>query len=62
MAQASLVGGEFEQEINTDLDPIQSTIHEIADNLDSVIDEASTLWDDFEEMESFLREGLDEEN
>lgn len=62
-SQSADLGGEFEQEISTDLDGIQVAIRQITDDLDSVIEEAKTLWEDFDEMEDSLRSGLkNEEN
>jgi hypothetical protein len=62
-ALAAEIGGEFEQELSTDLDSIQVVIEELLDNLDSAIDEGKTLWEDEEALESSLRVGLkDEEN
>ena len=37
--------GEFRQEISKDLDGLQGILRELADNLDTVIDEARTLED-----------------
>ena len=47
--------GEFRQEISTDLDGLQVSLRELADNLDSVIDEARTLGEDSELMEESMR-------
>ena len=60
-AQSAEIGGEFEQEISTDIDGVQVSIRAISDDLDSIIDEARTLWGDFDEMEESLRKGLDNE-
>ena len=59
--QAAEIGGEFEQEISTDIDGVQIAIRAITENLDSIIEEARTLWDDFDEMEGSLRKGLENE-
>ncbi len=59
--QAAEIGGEFEQEVSTDIDGVQVAIRAIADNLDSMIEEARTLGDDFDEMEGSLRKGLENE-
>jgi hypothetical protein len=57
------IGGEFEQELGTDLDSIQVATQRLLDDLDSAIDEGKTLWEDNEVLESSLRTGLnDEEN
>ena len=62
-ALAAEIGGEFEQELSTDLDSIQVTIQDLLDDLDSAIDEGKTLWEDEKKLESGLRAGLvDEEN
>lgn len=53
--------GEFRQEISTDLDGLQSSLRELADNLDTVIDEAKTLRDDSELMEESMRIVPDDE-
>lgn len=61
--QAADLGGEFEQEISTDIDGVQVAIRQIADDLDSMIEEAKTLGEDSEEMEASMRSGLgNEEN
>ena len=59
--QAAEIGGEFEQEISTDIDSVHDSISAILDELDSMIEEANTLWDDSDEMEESLRKGLDDE-
>jgi hypothetical protein len=59
--QAAEIGGEFEQEISTDLDGVQGSVRTITEDLDSMMDEARTLWDDFDEMEASLRKGLSNE-
>jgi regulator of replication initiation timing len=62
-ALAAEIGGEFEQELSTDLDSLQVAVQDLLDDLDSAIDEGKTLWKDNEELESSLRSGLiDEEN
>jgi len=62
-ALAAEIGGEFEQELSTDLDSMQVAIQGLLDDLDSAIDEGKTLWEDAEALESSLRAGLyDEEN
>lgn len=62
-ALAAEIGGEFEQELSTDLDSMQVAIQGLLDDLDSAIDEGKTLWEDEEALESSLRAGLyDEEN
>ena len=58
---ADEIGGEFEQELSTDLDSVRESIEEILDDLDSSMEEAKTLWDDEEDMENSLRAGLDDE-
>jgi len=58
---AAEIGGEFEQELSTDLDELKTTIEEILDDLDSSIDEGKTLWEDEEALESSLLAGLDDE-
>ncbi|MFH1180318.1 MAG: hypothetical protein V1710_08155 [Candidatus Bathyarchaeota archaeon] len=58
---ADEIGGEFEQELSTDLDEIQTTLQELLDDLDTSIDEGKTLWEDEESMETSLRSGLDDE-
>ena len=60
-AQAAEIGGEFEQEISTDVDGIQGSLRSITDDLESMMDEARTLWEDFNEMEKSLRKGLSNE-
>jgi hypothetical protein len=45
-AQAVEIGGEFEQEISTDIDGFQVAIRSVSDDLDVMIDEAKTLWGD----------------
>lgn len=60
-AQAAEIGGEFEQEISTDIDGVQGSIRSITDDLESMMDEARTLWGDFDEMEKSLRKGLSNE-
>lgn len=55
------LGGEFEQETSTDLDGLQVAIQGLMDDLDSIIVEAKTLWEDFDEMEDSLRAGIDDE-
>ena len=47
--------GEFRQEISTDLDGLQVSLRELADNLDSVIDEVRTLREDSDLMEESMR-------
>jgi hypothetical protein len=60
-ALSAEIGGEFEQELGTDLDSIQVTTQRLLDDLDSAIDEGKTLWEDKEVLESSLRTGLDDE-
>jgi DNA repair exonuclease SbcCD ATPase subunit len=55
------IGGEFQQELGTDLDDIQESLQELLDELDESIEEAKTLRDDFMSMETSLRAGLDDE-
>jgi len=55
------ISGEFEQELSTDLDSLQVSLQGHLDNLDSVIDEGKTLWEDVNMLESSLRSGLDNE-
>ena len=47
--------GEFRQEISTDLDGLQGSLREMADNLDTVIGEARTLMEDSDLMEESMR-------
>ena len=42
-ALAYQLDGEFRQEVSTDLDGFQGTLRELADNLDTVIEEVRTL-------------------
>jgi hypothetical protein len=57
------IGGEFEQELSTDLDSIQVDLERLLDDLDSTINEAKTLSEDYIELESSLRAGIfNEEN
>ena len=58
---ADKIGGEFQQELGTDLDDIQESLQELLDELDESIEEAKTLRDDFMCMETSLRAGLDDE-
>jgi len=58
---ADKIGGEFQQELGTDLDDIQESLQGLLDELDESIEEANTLRDDFESMETSLRAGLDDE-
>ncbi len=58
---AEELSGEFDQEISTDMENIQLKLKNLLDDLDSVFDEARTLWDDEEAMEKSLRAGLDDE-
>ena len=58
---ATEIGGEFEQELSTDLEQLRTTIEELLEDLDSSIDEGKTLWEDEEALESSLRAGLDDE-
>jgi hypothetical protein len=60
-ALASEIGGEFEQELSTDLDAIRAVIQGLLDDLGSAIDEGKTLWEDEKALESSLRAGLDDE-
>ncbi len=55
-SQSADLGGEFEQEISTDLDRIQGAIRQVTDDLDSVIEESKTLWEDYDEVEDSMRE------
>ena len=60
---AAEIGGEFEQELSTDLESMQGSIQNLLDDLDSIIDEGKTLWEDEEALDTSLRAGLtDEEN
>lgn len=54
-SMAFKLDGEFRQEISTDLDGLQGSLRELADNLDTVIDEARTLMEDSELMEESMR-------
>ena len=54
-SMAFALDGEFRQEISTDLDGLQGSLRELADNLDTVIDEARTLMEDSELMEKSMR-------
>ena len=58
---AAEIGGEFEQELSTDLDSMQGSFQSLLDDLDSVIDEGKTLWEDEEALDASLRAGLDDE-
>lgn len=58
---AAEIGGEFEQELSTDLDSMQGSFQNLLDDLDSVIDEGKTLWEDEEALDTSLRAGLDDE-
>jgi division protein CdvB (Snf7/Vps24/ESCRT-III family) len=58
---ASEIGGDFEQELSSDLDELRISFEELRDNLDASIDEGKTLWEDEEALESSLRSGLDDE-
>ncbi len=60
-AMAFELDGEFRQEISTDLDGLQVSLRELADNLDTVIDEARTLREDSELMEESMRIVPDDE-
>jgi chromosome segregation ATPase len=53
--------GEFRQEISTDLEGLQGQLRKLADNLDSVLEEARTLRDDSELMEESMRKVPDDE-
>ncbi len=54
-AMAFELDGEFRQEISTDLDGLQGSLREMADNLDTVIGEARTLMEDSDLMEESMR-------
>ncbi len=54
-AMAFDLDGEFRQEISTDLDGLQGSLREMADNLDTVIGEARTLMEDSDLMEESMR-------
>ena len=58
---AAEIGGEFEQELSTDLESMQASIQNLKDDLDSVIDEGKTLWEDENALDTSLRAGLDDE-
>ena len=60
-AYTDKIGGEFQQELGTDLDDIQESLQELLDELDESIEEAKTLRDDFMSMETSLRAVLDDE-
>jgi hypothetical protein len=60
-ALAAEIGGEFEQELSTDLGSLKVQIEKLLENLDDVIEEGKTLRDDEESMETSLRTGLDDE-
>ena len=60
-AYAHDLGGEFDQEISTDMGTIQEKLSEILDDLDSSIGESKTLLDDEKAMEKSLESGLDDE-
>ena len=60
---ATELGGEFEQEISTDLDGIHVKLGTLKDELDNIMDEAKALTEDFGLMEESMRAGInDEEN
>jgi hypothetical protein len=58
---ATELGGEFQQEITSDLDEIQINVQEQIDHIDAIIDEAKTLQNDEQELELNLRAGIDDE-
>ncbi|MBT6605282.1 hypothetical protein HOB36_09365 [Candidatus Bathyarchaeota archaeon] len=54
-ALAYQLDGEFRQEVSTDLDGFQGTLRELADNLDTVIEEVRTLGMSSELMKKSMR-------
>jgi len=57
------LGGEFMQELGTDLTDLQVSLRELLNTLDDSIEEGKTLRDDFKVMEASLRIPIeDEEN
>ena len=53
--------GEFRHETSTDLEGLQGQLRKLADNLDSVLEEARTLRDDSDLMEESMRKVPDDE-
>lgn len=54
-------GGEFEQEISTDLEDFEMRLQEIWNDLDTVLGEAKTLKGDRDEIRGDIRQPVDDE-
>jgi chromosome segregation ATPase len=55
------LGGEFEQEISTDLEDFEVRLQEIWNELDTVLGEAKTLKSDRDEIRDDIRQPVDDE-
>lgn len=55
------LGGEFEQEISTDLEDFEMRLQEIWSDLDTVLGEAKTLKGDRDEIRVDIRQPVDDE-
>jgi len=58
---ADELGGEFMQELGTDLADLQVSLRELLNTLDDSIEEGKTLRDDLKAMETSLRVPIDDE-
>ncbi len=58
---ADELGGEFMQELGTDIADLQVSLRELLNTLDDSIEEGKTLRDDFKAMETSLRVSIDDE-